>query len=365
MPVGLPSPLPPRRALLLALALFAALAGVAASALLPREARLPYADTQLAAARRMERAMAAVLAHAEESGIPLPPEDLNETGLIGPEWTALSTSLGSVEAKRTALQPDFAALMVRYYKEAGLMPGDAVACAFSGSFPGLALAAVAAADEMGLDARVIASYGASTFGATRPELTVVDMLGLARQAGVLQFELLAVSPGGDRDQGGGNPLFPGEKELAARLSREDGAPLLDEPGLGENIARRLSLYGPDVKCFVNAGGSSASLGLLAAGAAFPNGLVTSPPAVPGGGERGLLFEYAARGVPVVHLLNIRGLALRHGLPVDPVPLPAPGNSPVYSGRGGVPAAVPIALAVSLALLAAAGWDGRRKNNRRE
>jgi hypothetical protein len=38
----------------------------------------------------------------------------------------------------------------------------------------------------------------------------------------------------------------------------------------------------------------------------------------------MLFEMAARGIPVVHLLHVRGLATRHGLSWDPVPLPEPG-----------------------------------------
>jgi hypothetical protein len=35
---------------------------------------------------------------------------------------------------------------------------------------------------------------------------------------------------------------------------------------------------------------------------------------------------AARGIPVIHLLDVRTLALRHGLPWDPVPLPRPGST---------------------------------------
>jgi poly-gamma-glutamate system protein len=45
------------------------------------------------------------------------------------------------------------------------------------------------------------------------------------------------------------------------------------------------------------------------------------PALPGSPSRGLLFEFAARGVPVVHLLYVKGLARENGLPFDPVPFP--------------------------------------------
>ena len=47
------------------------------------------------------------------------------------------------------------------YQEAGLQPGDTVCIGMSGSFPGLGIASIAAANEMGVNVRVIASYGAS------------------------------------------------------------------------------------------------------------------------------------------------------------------------------------------------------------
>jgi hypothetical protein len=41
------------------------------------------------------------------------------------------------------------------------------------------------------------------------------------------------------------------------------------------------------------------------------------------------------GVPVLHVLNMRRLALELGLPFDPVPLPTPGNNKaIYGARRG-------------------------------
>ena len=71
----------------------------------------------------------------------------------------------------------------------------------AGSFPGLGIASIAAANEMGLNVRVIASYGASMYGATRTALPIVRILDVARQAGLIEYDMLAVSPGGDFDQG--------------------------------------------------------------------------------------------------------------------------------------------------------------------
>jgi poly-gamma-glutamate system protein len=62
---------------------------------------------------------------------------------------------------------------------------------------------------------------------------------------------------------------------------------------------------------------------------LPNGLVRSVPVRPAGPTRGLAFEFLSRGVPVIHLLHVKGLARDHGLPFDPVPFPPIGEGPVY------------------------------------
>lgn len=315
-------------AVCLLLACAVCLLGVALTLSGQTRVRLPYADVQLAAARRMAAAERAVLAAIEKQGIEMEADDLNRTGLIGPEWTELTTSLGMVEAKRTSLQPDFAALMVKYYQEAGLKAGDTVCCGTSGSFPGLCIAAVAAANEMGLNVRLIASYGSSMYGATRTQLSIVRMLGVAKEAGTLDYDLPAVSPGGDFDQGNGI-LFPESREVIFSLAEADGLTMIDEPTIPDSVQRRLELFGADVDCFVNVGGASANVGTSPYTLTFPNGLVTDPPRIPQDADRGLSFEYAARGVPVVYLLNVRGLAEDNGLPFDPVPLTRPGETDVY------------------------------------
>jgi hypothetical protein len=56
--------------------------------------------------------------------------------------------------------------------------------------------------------------------------------------------------------------------------------------------------------------------------------------LPAEDRRGVLFEMVSRGVPVIHLLHIRGLALRFGLPWDPLPFPEPGSTPLVDTREG-------------------------------
>jgi len=298
--------------------------------LLTTRNRVPYPlqTTQLAASELMQKAVTDLESEVSRRGIPVEADvDPNKTGLIGPEWTQLTTTLGIVEAKRSTWNPNFAALMVKYFHDAGLKEGDVVAVGTSGSFPGLLVATLCATKAMGLKAKVIASYGSSMYGATRVEFTVVDFLQVLRRFS--DFSLLAVSPGGYLD-GGESNLYEDAREVIKTLALASGVEFIsyEPPDVEKSIARRLELFS-DVDCFVNVGGASPNSGTSSYTLDFPQGLVLEPPRIPTTRDRGLMYEYAARGVPVVNLLNVRLLADVNGLPYDPVPLPAVGEGGVY------------------------------------
>ncbi|HNR64992.1 MAG TPA: poly-gamma-glutamate system protein, partial [Atribacterota bacterium] len=84
-----------------------------------------------------------------------------------------------------------------------------------------------------------------------------------------------------------------------------------------------------IKLFVNIGGASANFGDTVNSINFPNGLVQGGLEIPSAPERGLIFEFLRDGIPVIHLLNIRDLALKNDIPIDPIPLPKIGQSGVY------------------------------------
>lgn len=102
--------------------------------------RTDYYDVQMEASRRLEEYFQAVRGYKEELGIPMEPEDIHETGMIGQRFTGITTTVGALEAKRTTAWPDMGALCVRLLYEAGVRPGDTVGAGFSGSFPGMDLA---------------------------------------------------------------------------------------------------------------------------------------------------------------------------------------------------------------------------------
>jgi poly-gamma-glutamate system protein len=262
----------------------------------------------------MERAIGVTRAYCNTAGIDIDEVvDPDRTCLIGPEYTRLMTTLGHLDAKQRTTDPAMAGLLVRLLDEAGVAPGDTIAVATSGSFPALLVASLAAAKAMRLYPVVVISLGASSYGATNERFNLLHLYTLLVRERVFDALPDAVSLGGRHDVGDG--LDP---ELAAQLTQQiaaSGVRSIRESDLRANVAERMHVYeGPDrhrrIAAFVNAGGSDVVLGTSALVLDVTPGLntrVTLPPEA----ERGVLFEMAAEGVPVIHLLNVRGLERRY------------------------------------------------------
>ncbi|MGD2121461.1 MAG: poly-gamma-glutamate system protein [Gemmatimonadota bacterium] len=312
-------------------------------------AAIAWTPDMVRAAEAMNRALASVAEECRDRGIAIDPLlDPNGTCLIGPEQSQLFTSLGQLEAKRTATNPDMAGLMVHLLSQAGVGEGDRVAVGASGSFPGLLLATLVAVEAMGAQPTTILSLGASSFGATRPDFHLGDIHGLLEERGFVTDPPVAVSLGGGGDIGRDfDPGFREELLRDLRAEMDSGPVLLYAPDLRENVGRRMDLY-TNPAAFVNIGGAEANLGTSPEILRVPPGLAVGPgsresessgeaaalPELPRNDRRGVLFEMASRGVPVIHLLYLRGLALRYGLPWDPLPLPEPGSTPMADSQGG-------------------------------
>ena len=293
-----------------------------------------YYDIQIEAANIMSRSLQIIRQERESRGITISEKtDPNKTGIIGEEYTRLTTTLGNLSAKRTSTNPDFAALMVKYFKQAGLVSGDVIAIGSSGSFPGLILATLSACKATGVKPLLIYSIGASEYGATISNFTFIDMLEILNRNNVIHYQLLAVSMGGNNDQAEAM-LYPDSKKLIRDIARNSDVLFIDTENMSENIQKRMELYknaagDKSIKLFVNIGGASANYGNTTASITYPNGLIKNGPKIPDNPERGLIFEYQSLNIPVVHLLNIRDLALKNGIPVDPTPLPKIGQSQVF------------------------------------
>ena len=273
-----------------------------------------------AAGEVMRRAEALIRAAKADSAVSADSSgDLS--GLIGGEWTPLVTTLGTLESKRTATDPRWAAVLTRRLSAEGIRRGDLIAAGFSGSFPGLNLAVMAAARELGADLVAVSSVTASTWGANQPGFTWPEIECHVVRAGLLPRASAAVTAGGDDDSGSG--LEPDAKALAAQIRDQAasclGAAPLRSSDFRDAVGRRLALYrraagGRPIALYINVGGTAASLGRSPTVLRLRSGFV---PAVSfdRSEDRGVMARFAEQHVSVLTLLNVRDLALRWGIPL--------------------------------------------------
>ena len=273
-----------------------------------RRTETGYAAVQLAAADLLEDCFRQVRTYKEELGIPLSELDYHQTGMIGESYTGITTTLGAIEAKRTTAWPEMGALCVRLLHEAGVRSGDTVGAGFSGSFPAMDLAVIAACQVMGVELIYISSVGASTYGANHPALTFPEMAHRLVEDGLLETDSAAVTLGGGGDVGGGMDPACAE-EIRGRLA-EAGLLLLEEPDYRRNLELRQQLYqqeGP-IDCFVAVGGNVTSMGRGESGISLGQGLISPEKIVRLTEDSGLVQRYLSQGLPVINLLNIKQLA---------------------------------------------------------
>src|SRR5262245_8815616 len=163
----------------------------------------PDFDQKVRAAQGMERGLELVRTHRVRHALPPIDFELDPTGsgMIGLASSITTTNSGSLAAKRTTINPNWAAVLVELLHKAGVERGDLVAVGISGSFPALNMAALIAADVVGAETVTIASAGASSFGANIPEFGWLDMEKLLADAGIFSSRTVASSLGGTRDRG--------------------------------------------------------------------------------------------------------------------------------------------------------------------
>jgi len=283
--------------------------------------------------RKVRAGQQSLAAWRDSSGVPsLYPEydfekiDPWRTGFIGIEWSPVTTTLGPLEAKRTAADPLWSVYALREFRTLGLREGDAVAMISSSSFPGLVFSLLVAAEHLGLRVVWIHSLGSSTWGANIPEMLWPRMTSLLRSGGFLAHIPDWYTLGGRNESG--LDMSPEGKAALVAAASEDGVSLLEARSLREMIVRKSELLlAAKPRLVLAVGGSHSTFG----------GEEIVPPA--GGLYRkddifrmeagdGVFREVLASGVPVLHFLNLRSLARSAGIPYDAPPRPRFGG-----GRG--------------------------------
>lgn len=242
--------------------------------------------------------------------------DRLRAALVGYASGGLTSTRGEREVKLAVSSPAAVALCLRLFRDAGIGRGTKVAINASGSFPGLVLAAAAACEALGAEARVSLSIGSSSWGANIDGFSIVDIAAAAfgsaggglGPAGPIAGPIL-VTPGGSDDAG--VDLQGDAMGAAVERARSLGWSAAEPAGLEEAVRVRLAHFrfphNSDV--LVSIGGNYASAGAVPE-LGLLSGLIPPGRALPG---VGLIQAYAAEAKPVIQLLNLRGLFAEYGL----------------------------------------------------
>jgi poly-gamma-glutamate system protein len=284
------------------------------------------------AARLANRAFGTIKAWRVEHGPPIDPAvDPTESGLIGVHSTPVTSTPGKLSAKQTTINPNFAAIVVRDLRRAGVKPGDVVAVGASGSFPALNISVYAACAVMHLDCLAIASTTGSQWGGNIPSLMWVDMERLLNEAGVFTLRSLGASYGGLRDRAMGLGA-EGHRLLDAAIAR-NGLKYIRSKSIEAAVESRLKLYqtaarGRPIAAYINVGGGTASVGSTLGKKMYKPGLNLKPPALPVP-VPAVMDRFCRQGIPVLHFTNVTGIATRAGLPAAPRTLARPGVGELF------------------------------------
>lgn len=253
------------------------------------------------------------------------------TGLIGIAASPVTTLSGHLLSKQATVNPNWAAVIVRLLRKAGVREGDVVAVAVSGSFPALNLAVYAAIEQIGARPVIIVSASASQWGANVPRLLWVDMARRLRKAGVIESKAVAATLGGEDDRAVGIP-DEGLEILRHALQRAD-IPLLEPQSYEEAVAERIAVYAKHagvqpLRAFINVGGGTATTGPESIDQFFDPGLVKNAPPRAFTVDT-VMGHFLDQKVPVINLWNISTLASRFGLPYPPKTKPRVGSGGIY------------------------------------
>lgn len=290
-------------------------------------------DIKINASMKMQESMKMLKNIRMEKGVFIDIEnDPNETGLVGSQFSLITTDEGDLDAKLTTLDPNFAAAMVELLSRANLTSRDTIALMLTGSMPGANMAMLIACKAMDIYPFIISSIGASQWGANDPEMTWLDMERILFEHGYISSRSIAASIGGRNDRG--RLLSPKGRELIRYNIENNKLPLISGKGLEDNVNKRMEYFGAhNYKAVVNIGGGVASLGtsfnlrLIKPGIVYRKDIEKISR---GDGIEGAVVKFSKQNIPLIHILNIQKLTDELGMKYAPIPIPEIGEGSLYA-----------------------------------
>jgi poly-gamma-glutamate system protein len=297
-----------------------------------RKVRQPFYSEKMSAAKIAAQAFKVLQEERIKRKLPIDKTfDPTQSGLIGDQITPATTNLGSLTAKQTAINPNFAAVVVEYLRRAGVSNGDLVAVGYSGSFPAINVNVLAAIQALKLRPIIISSAASSQWGANLPEFLWLDMEKTLLDQGVISAGSIAGSIGGIEDRGLG--MTKKGRTLLEEAITKAGLRLIKPIDFKEGVEQRFAIYRElagdlPIKAYINVGGGTTSVGTKVGKRAFKPGVNR---ALPTGVEPldSIMSRFISDGVPVIHMTKMVQQARRYGLPVQPLTMPAIGEGQVF------------------------------------
>lgn len=235
--------------------------------------------------------------------------DPDRTGVIGIQHSPITTTFGYIDSKLLSTKPGWASWIVKDLATRGLWPNADVAVSFSGSFPALNIAVLAALQELDVDVKGISSVGSSSWGANEPGYTWPEMERILREEGILTAGTSAVTLGGTSDKGAEWDDYA--RGIAMESVKRSRLPLLTPRNIRDAVRKRMLFYGNprDYAIYINVGGGHASMG-GGVHVRHNHGGWYFEPLNEKGNPDGVIDLFLKAGVPCLNLLYIENLNQR-------------------------------------------------------
>jgi len=320
----------PRTALVLIAIL--ALSGLAAVEIFQTRQIQPHFREKIRASRLAYEAMTVLKQERINRRVPIDPDaDPIESGMVGELMSSVTSNTGVLSAKQTAVNPNFAGVVVHLLKRADVQEGDYVGVGFSGSFPAINVCVLAALETLKVQPIIISSASASSWGANIEKFLWIDMENTLYKKNLISFRSIAASVGGVEDRGLG--MSDRGIRLLKRAIDKNDLVFIDPVDYAASVEQRMAIYreksgGEILKAYINVGGGTTSVGTKVGKRLFRPGLNRRAP-IGGAYMDSVMSRMVSEGVPVLHFVRIATLAKRYGLPVQPVKMPRVGEGKIF------------------------------------
>jgi len=278
----------------------------------------PSYDEKLSAAKNMKKALSTLKDFIIEEEMPIFRSiDPNMTGLIFKEESLIRSSDGNLQDKQSTLKPNFAAFIVDKLLTAGVLSGDTIAVCLTGSNPGANIALYSAAKSLNITPIIISSVASSTWGATDPNFTWLDMETVLIEQNVFNYKTLLASLGGKGDclKRIGNFGGTESRNLIKDAIKRNGVNFIpyylerDSSNLLRSIDYRLNAFEAKLplnkySVFVNIGGGVSSVGISGVSKLKNNSNYSSEEILKRDLNPSVMRTFAENNVPVVNIMKI-------------------------------------------------------------